>query len=194
MGAVYVACTEHSDGGGGSAKKRKHGSSRAAAELEDLTNTLVNNVRSRKDVSRNHGSNRESSDALSVTVLSTLPKPKAQSPVESTLPHFLGRSVESDLAYRGDRHIAEEPLVEWCLGQFFSADPSFRDQSKDTFGSYKIERGALGSHLALDRTAAEAIHLLPPKSGSGAAIVTGGDEKNNSLFGVLNHCETKMGR
>ena len=46
----------------------------------------------------------------------------------------------------------------------------------------------------MDRTAAEAIHLLPPKTGSGQALITGGNAMNNSLYGVLNRCKTRMGR
>mmetsp|Transcript_27365 Transcript_27365/g.61832 ORF Transcript_27365/g.61832 Transcript_27365/m.61832 type:complete len:693 (+) Transcript_27365:1-2079(+) len=79
-----------------------------------------------------------------------------------------------------------------CLGYFFSADPMHFDGSDDTRGSVRIVRGTLDSHLAIDRTAAEAIHLLPPRS-SGAALLQGGNDANNSLYGVLNQCKTKMG-
>lgn len=196
VGAIYVACTESTEqgGGGASAKKRKGAGSRAAAEVDDLLNRLISVLETRNDVAGSSRDGRHGEDALSVHVLPALAKPKAVDLADATLPHLLGCSVASHLAYRGDRHLAEEPLVRWCLGHHFAADPAFRDQSDATFGAYRLDRGALGSHLALDRTAAEAIHLLPPRSGSGAALLTGGDKSNNSLFGVLNHCKTKMGR
>jgi len=97
------------------------------------------------------------------------------------------------LAYRGDKRMAEEPMVTWVIGHLFNADRSLCDESDDSSGSCSVVSGTLHSHLALDRTASEAIHLFPPRNGSGAALLTGGNSSNNSLYGVLNHCQTKMG-
>jgi len=191
VGTVYVACTESSDAGDGTnGSSGKKGGKRAAAEVSELLSKLMNVVESRNDVSNSNSSN----DSISIHQLPTLSKPKATTLAESTLRHLLGGETSpAHLSYRGDKHLAEEPLVPWCLGHFLSADASYRDDSDDTLGTYYIAPGTLNSHLALDRTAAEAIHLLPPRSGSGAALITGGNGGNNSLFGVLNHCKTKMG-
>ncbi|KAL7540395.1 hypothetical protein ACHAXR_010075, partial [Thalassiosira sp. AJA248-18] len=192
VGSVYVACTESPDnatGGGGGGKNKK-----AAAEVTELFSKLMTVLESRNDISSSNDSGNDAS--ITIHQLPTLSKPKATTLAESTLRHLLGgdSSSESHISYRGSKHLAEEPLIQWCLGHFFSADPSFRDDGSDeSLGSYRIEAGTLKSHLALDRTAAEAIHLLPPRSGSGAALLTGGNGGNNSLFGVLNHCKTKMG-
>ena len=194
VGSVYVACTESpdGDGGGGGGNHGGKKASRAAAEVSQLMSKLVNVVESRNDVAN---SNDEGCvNDIAVHVLPTLSKAKATSLAESSLRHLLGgESSEAHVAYRGDKHLAEEPLISWCLGHFFSADASFRDEGDDALGTYRLVSGTLHSHLKLDRTAAEAIHLLPPRSGSGAALLTGGDVGNNSLFGVLNQCKTKMG-
>lgn len=132
---------------------------------------------------------------LAVRRAKPLARAKAAELATSSLQHLLGgRDSEAYLAHRGDKRASADPLVEWCVGHFFHADPLYRDATEETRGTYRIEAGTLGSHLSLDRTAAEAIHLLPPRSGSGAALITGGNGGNNSLFGVLNHCKTKMGR
>jgi len=46
----------------------------------------------------------------------------------------------------------------------------------------------MNSHLVLDRTASDAIHLLPPPTQVGVA-----NSPNTSLFGILNRCRTSMG-
>ncbi len=193
VGTVYVGCTEspesNQNNNNGGAKTKK-----AAAEVSELMSKLVNVIESRNDVTNNDDNGGTSND-ISVHVLPILSKGKATSLAEGTLRHLLGgETSEAHLAYRGDKHFAEEPLIQWCLGHFFNADPSYSDTSDDTLGTYRVEKGTLNSALALDRTAAEAIHLLPPRSGSGAALLTGGNQGNNSLFGVLNQCKTKMGR
>ena len=190
VGTVYVACTESPDDGKKSANNNSNSKGkRASAEVQELLSKLMNVLESRNDVS-----NDPSMDNISVHALPTLSKEKATSLAGSSLPHLLGgETSEASLAYRGDKHLAEEPMVQWCLGHYFSADRSYADNSDETMGTYRVEAGTLTSHLALDRTAAEAIHLLPPRSGSGAALLTGGNVGNNSLFGVLNQCKTKMG-
>ncbi len=209
VGTIYVACTEsggadykHGGSGGGSSttttttKGKKSGQ-----EVSELLSKLVTVLESRNDISNNSNCdgdhhNASSSSTTAVHELPPLSKSKAISLADSVLRHLLGgETSDAYLAYRGDRHLAEEPLLQWAMGYFFSADPSYRNESDDdTSGIYGVESGTLSSHLALDRTASEAIHLLPPRSGSGAALLTGGNVGNNSLFGVLNHCKTKMGR
>lgn len=188
VGTVYVASTESPDDNSNKTPDKKNGSKKSAAEIQELLSKLMVVLESRNDVSNGTGSD------LSVHVLSTLSKSKATSLADSTIIHLLGgETSEAHLAYRGDKHLAEEPMVQWCLGHYFSADRSYCDDSDETLGTYRIEAGTLTSHLALDRTAAEAIHLLPPRTGSGAALITGGNTGNNSLFGVLNQCKTNMG-
>jgi hypothetical protein len=201
-----VACTEggadtnsiilgggSSGGGSTSATKAK----KSGQEVSELLSKLVTVLESRNDISNNSNDDHQESSSSSISVheLPTLSKTKATSLANSTLRHLLGgETSDAHLAYRGDKHLATEPLLQWAMGYFFSADPSYRCESDDTCGMYGLESGTLSSHLALDRTASEAIHLLPPRSGSGAALITGGNMGNNSLFGVLNHCKTKMGR
>lgn len=208
VGTIYVACTEggadsnnnnFAGGGynGGSSSSSATKAKKSGQEVSELLSKLVTVLESRNDISNNSNGDghQESANSITVHELPTLSKTKATSLANSSLRHLLGgETSDAHLAYRGDKHLATEPLLQWAMGYFFSADPSYRSESDDTCGMYGLESGTLSSHLALDRTASEAIHLLPPRSGSGAALITGGNVGNNSLFGVLNHCKTKMGR
>jgi len=120
-----------------------------------------------------------------------LSKSKALSAVESSLPHLLGgESSPQYLAYRGDKRIANDECIPWTIGLFLNADPSYGNV--DAVGLHSLSFGTLSSTLTMDRTAAEAIHLLPPRNG-GESYMIGGNRNNNSLYGVLNQCLTKMG-
>ena len=236
VSTVYVACTEGGDfdagsgGGGGSGGGKKGcGAASASAEVAALLKRLASVVESRDDVAPGgRGGDGGDDDRVGATdgkidvrVLPSLSRSKATSLAESTLRRLLGgEGTEAHLAYRGDRHLAEEPMVLWCLGCLFSADggshfaPSSSHGGGDVDdcddddddgnggsarrggggGAYRLVPGTMGSHLSMDRTAAEAIHLLPPRTGSGQALITGGNAMNNSLYGVLNRCKTRMGR
>ena len=60
-------------------------------------------------------------------------------------------------------------------------------------GEYELVQGDISSHLTMDRTAMECINLLPPRHKGISNVVVGGSHENNSIFGVLNRCKTKMG-
>lgn len=198
VSTVYVACTESLDDNNhkneSSAKSKK-----STAEVSKVVQQLVNVIESRVDVSESNANDNydyddDNNSAMTVNVLPLLSKAKASSLAEQCLRHLLGgETSEAHLAYRGDKRMAEEPMVTWCLGHLFNADRSLCDESDGSEGSCRVVSGTLHSHLALDRTASEAIHLFPPRNGSGAALLTGGNSSNNSLYGVLNHCQTKMG-
>lgn len=194
VSTVYVACTESLDDSNSSEQQSK--SKRAAAEVSKIVQKLVHVIESRVDVSNSsvYDDYDDNNNAMSVNVLPMLSKAKANTLVEEGLRHLLGGEQSNQyLAYRGDKRMAEEPMVTWCLGYLFNADRSLCDESDDNEGTCSIMSGTLHSHLALDRTASEAIHLFPPRNGSGGALLTGGNSSNNSLYGVLNHCQTKMG-
>ena len=65
--------------------------------------------------------------------------------------------------------------------------------SESEEGDYELVEGDISSHLTMDRTAMECINLLPPRHKGISNVVVGGTQENNSIFGVLNHCKTKMG-
>ena len=192
VSTVYVACTENLDDRNNKESSAK--TKRTAGEVSKLVQQLVHVIESRVDVSESNVNGDEDNGTMVVNVLPNLSKAKAASLAEQCLRHLLGgETSERHLAYRGDKRLAEEPMVKWCLGHLFNADRSICDESDESEGSCNIISGTLHSHLALDRTASEAIHLFPPRNGSGAALLTGGNSSNNSLYGVLNHCQTKMG-
>jgi len=193
VSTVYVACTESLDDTNNTESSAK--SKKSAAEVSKVVQQLVHVIESRVDVSESSvNDNDGDTTVMTVNVLPTLTKAKATTIAEQCLRHLLGgETSEAHLAYRGDKRMAEEPMVTWVIGHLFNADRSLCDESDDSSGSCSVVSGTLHSHLALDRTASEAIHLFPPRNGSGAALLTGGNSSNNSLYGVLNHCQTKMG-
>ncbi len=77
----------------------------------------------------------------------------------------------------------ERPLATGCLAAILSSTVCNMDAEPDS--SCDIKLASLGMYTKLDSSAAEAVMLLPnpsaPKSRTG------------SIFGVLNHCKTKMG-
>lgn len=112
------------------------------------------------------------------------------------------------LAYRGDRRLMDDPLPKRALGllllRTYGASLPERGGGgapvllvdEASRGTCELAAGNLGSCLALDRTAAECINLLPPKGGAGsgaAAVLVGGTGSNNSILGVLDKCRTRMG-
>jgi hypothetical protein len=138
VSTVYVACTEGGDfdagsgggGGGGGGGKKDRGAASASAEVAALLKRLASVVESRDDVAPGGRGGDGDGDPdgatdgkIDVRVLPSLSRSKATSLAESTLRRLLGgEGTEAHLAYRGDRHLAEEPMVLWCLGCLFSAD------------------------------------------------------------------------
>lgn len=168
---VYLGCTEDV--------------SRGKDELGALMQKLAGVVESREDIYPS------ATEATVVNMLPYLSKNKAEQLVNQSLPHLLGGEGSAHyLAYRGDKRIATDESIAWTIGLFFSADPAH--SNVDMVGLHSIQHGTLTSRVTMDRTAADAIHLLPPRN-AGESLVIGGTSKNNSLYGVLNQCLTKMG-
>lgn len=112
--------------------------------------------------------------------------PKLPDSLHNLLQHLLSESTF--LAYRGAvvSDLSKKALELLLYGEGLVA------KADTTFHTCQWSQGVLSSHLVLDRTAAETIHLLPPPH-AGAAVVVGGSKSNNSLYGILNHCKTNMG-
>ena len=168
-------------------------------------------VRSRSDVGarppgHGGGSSAAAPDGL-CTVVRTLPKvlrgpAGAARYVDRTLARLLGgEGSDRSLSDRGDRSLRDDSLPQRAVGLLLHRevcsgcdDDGVGESSESESGAYEVEAGALDSYLTLDRTAAEAVNLLPPLRGSGTAeCVVGGKESNNSVYGVLNRCRTRMG-
>jgi DNA mismatch repair protein MSH2 len=169
---VYLGCCEDCSKGG------KH-------DMEVLMRKIAAVIESREDIAPS------SVEGTVVKILPFLNKNRALQLVDQSLPHLLGgESSPYYLSYRGDKRIASEDSISWALGLFFSADPAH--SNVETVGLHSLQSGTLTSRVSMDRTAAEAIHLLPPRNGVENHQV-GGNSGNNSLYGVLNQCLTKMG-
>ena len=88
------------------------------------------------------------------------------------------------LAYRGSRHFHtqdSQSLTKRTLGLLIQEEELL---SQGIEGKVEILTASLDSHLAMDRTAAESISLMPPPNNNAP---------NNSIYSVLNKCSTKMG-
>ena len=88
------------------------------------------------------------------------------------------------LAYRGSRHFHTQDvqtLTKRTLGLLIQEEELL---TLGIEGKIEILTASLDSHLAMDRTAAECISLMPP---------TNNKSPNSSIYSVLNKCSTKMG-
>jgi hypothetical protein len=115
--------------------------------------------------------------------------------LESTMQNLLVDHADAKLAYRGNTQLASSPKLQQGLMLWLRAQGLCSNTVDDSWtGCLQLETGVLTSHLSLDRTAAQCIHLLPPPN-AGMATVVGGTLQNNSLLGILsNPCHTKMGK
>ena len=116
----------------------------------------------------------EGDDHNLVTVHSTLAKPAN---LQDTLQHLLDEP--SFLAFRAT---VLEDIVQKSLSLLLNAQGISMTATPQ---SVVLEAGVMNSHLVLDRTASEAIHLLPQHGNN--------NSPNSSLFGILNRCRTSMG-
>jgi len=196
VGRVYVSCTESAELNAKSGKNHKQ--VRRAREISDLFTKIAEVIDSRTDIVISTNDSDDSSSNGLTQVVSTLPKPlhnpvSAVDYTDTTMRHILGgESSPNHLTYRGDKRLADDMLLKRALG-FLLHKEHISDHNEEDFGAYETKAGTLDSHLTLDRTAAEAINLLPPPHGGVATCVVGGDVNTNSLYGVLNKCKTKMG-
>jgi DNA mismatch repair protein MSH2 len=116
--------------------------------------------------------------------------------MESTLQQLLLEDADVQLAVRGNTQLSNGTLVQQGLQLFFQAQGWHSQIANDEtlLHTSKLQKGLMNSHLVMDRTAAESIHLLPPPN-QGVASVVGGHHSNNSLYGLLSKpCLTKMGK
>ncbi|KAL3920317.1 MAG: hypothetical protein SGILL_003322 [Bacillariaceae sp.] len=118
--------------------------------------------------------------------------------VQDSLSQLLVNTEEAQLAVRGNVKLSE-PLIRQGLslwlqseGLYHSGTSSIAAEAMEA--SVKVFAGVLTSHLVMDSTAAQAIHLLPPPN-DGVATVVGGTVHNNSLYGLLSKpCLTQSGK
>jgi DNA mismatch repair protein MSH2 len=182
LSVVHLGCTERTQ-----VKAGKNGPSpaavRRAQQVTDILSKLSNVISSRGDLTTTPSDDATKNDDL-VHVHSQLP---SHGDLEDTLQHVLGETAF--LSYRGS---VLDDLTQKCLALLLYGQGA-SGRTDATQNTCDFLAGVLSSHLVLDRTASEAIHLLPPPN-SGMASVVGGRPENNSLYGILNpHCVTKMG-
>jgi DNA mismatch repair ATPase MutS len=115
--------------------------------------------------------------------------------IESAISQVLLEDPDVQLAYRGNLQVTQG-LLQQGLALWLQAEGLHQPHnlSEEWMHSLKMQQGILNSHLVMDRTAAQCIHLLPPAN-AGVATVVGGHHHNNSLYGVLSKpCLTQIGK
>ena len=111
--------------------------------------------------------------------------------LESNLLSLLGGDESPRFRqFRNDTKLMDDLLAKQALSLLLLQE-NIRSESEE--GDYELVEGDISSHLTMDRTAMECINLLPPRHKGISNVVVGGTQENNSIFGVLNHCKTKMG-
>lgn len=101
------------------------------------------------------------------------------------------------LQFSGETRLQQNPAVSKALQFYFCCAGLWPHVADDgCLGSYCAIglHCHLKSHLVLDSTAADAIHLWPPAT-AGQLTVTGGNANNNSMAGMLtSNCCTATGK
>jgi len=153
-------------------------SSRKAKQVKEILEKTEALIASRNDLINQGDQGGE--------LTSIYPVPPKTDEVDDALKHIL--SETSYLQYRGSviEDLSLKSLALLLQGQGLTA----RTDVTDT--TCELQEGVMTSHMSLDRTASECIHLLPPAH-AGLAAVVGGKVHNNSLFGILNQCKTPVG-
>jgi Mismatch repair ATPase (MutS family) len=107
------------------------------------------------------------------------------------LPLLGGQDNPRFKQYQNDTKLVDDILSKQAIALLLLQENIHSESPED--GEYEIVQGSISSHLTMDRTAMECIHLLPPRHKGITNVVVGGSPENNSIFGVLNQCKTKMG-
>mmetsp|Transcript_7713 Transcript_7713/g.11036 ORF Transcript_7713/g.11036 Transcript_7713/m.11036 type:complete len:922 (-) Transcript_7713:55-2820(-) len=195
---VHVACTESAEG---DKNKANSASTRRADQVSDLLTKLSTMIQSRTDImasfSMDQGDQQQQQQGEEeefTNVLASLPSELHDiSRIDSILLSLVNgdEGSEAHLAYRGNVRL-QEGFVKKAMGLLLYGEQIWTHQEDEIVGTFEIVEGVMDSHMALDRTASECINLLPPPN-AGVASFVGGRQTNNSLFGVLNRCLTRMG-
>ena len=184
-----MAPSKNSNAGGSSVHKKK-----TKNRIERHVESLKDFIETRSDLHPNDGDLETSPLECHVH----LRVPVDSSRLDSIVSQLLVEDQDAKLAYRGNAQLAHNGRLQQGLSLWLHAQGLLSNQvamdHNSVAGSFKIETGVLTSHLALDRTAAQCIHLLPPAT-AGEATYIGGSAQNNSLLGILSRpCLTKMGK
>ena len=160
--------------------------------MQSLLNKISSVINSRTDILAPDATdgatltNLEAKLPQSISNISTLSQQ-----LESDLHSLLGGDNSSSFKqYKNDTKLIDDMLSKQALS-YLILQENLQSNSED--GEYEILSGDLTSHLTLDRTAMECINLLPTRHAGISNVVVGGSQSNNSIFGVLNQCKTRMG-
>jgi len=195
VGVVHIACNESGDvkstddnGTGSSNTKNRQ----KRVEVSNLLSKLAGVIDSRRDILPHHFDE----ESTLANIIKTLPREisnlnSLSHHLSSTMKFILGDESDSRYQkYKNDTKLMSDNLSKQAIGLLLHAE-SIRSNENDQ-GCYEICKADLQSHLAMDRTAMDCINLLPPKH-KGISSDMGGNQSNNSIYGILNHCKTKMG-
>jgi len=192
-GVVHLSCTESAEVTTKTTDNKKQ--QKRGREISSLLAKVENLINSRRDILPANSDN----DSTLTNVIPTLPKEISKADALSRsmnsmlLPLLGGETSPRFLAYKNDTKLIDDILSKQCLGLLLQMENIASRSDGDGDGSYELSSGDLTSNLTMDRTAMECINLLPSSHMGISSVVVGGRQSNNSIFGVLNHCKTKMG-
>lgn len=107
--------------------------------------------------------------------------------IDEWMKTLLVENSPQHLAYNGSRHFTDGAvMVQKTLGVLIREEELLN--LDDIVGKISVSAASLSSHLAMDRTAAESINLVPDINHHSGSSTT-----NSSIYSVLNQCKTKMG-
>jgi len=191
-GVVHLSCTESAECSAKSTENKTQ--QKRGREIARLLAKVENVINSRRDILPANSND----DSILTNLISTLPKEISKidalsRSMDSTLVALLGGETSPRfLSYKNDTKLMDDVLSKQSLGLLLHMENIASHSDGDGNGKYEISSGDLTSSLTMDRTAMECINLLPSNH-MGISSVVGGCQSNNSIFGVLNHCKTRMG-
>lgn len=208
VNVIHVACTDYNLNSMNKAKPGDAASALKNMQVEKVLDNLCQMLRDRKDLTEQTVALHESSSEppSSLVNLHTKAIPSAD---PARLKQLLEQMLVSEngdgsllnraaLRVAGDVELVHHSLISRGLVLYMQSTGLWQTNTsslpEEHQSRYEIDAGKLDSHLVLDRTAAEAIHLWPPAN-AGQAVVTGGRAQTNSLAGLISqHTSTVQGK
>eukprot|EP00557_Chaetoceros_sp_GSL56_P006597 CAMPEP_0176487796 /NCGR_PEP_ID=MMETSP0200_2-20121128/6342_1 /TAXON_ID=947934 /ORGANISM="Chaetoceros sp., Strain GSL56" /LENGTH=923 /DNA_ID=CAMNT_0017884687 /DNA_START=354 /DNA_END=3125 /DNA_ORIENTATION=- len=197
VGVVHLSCNERTEVGSSATSTTGKGSSKRVKEVQNLLTKLSNVINTRKDILFHDSAEPNDNDTILTNVLSSLPanisntKSLPNQLESNLLPLLGGQDSLRFKQYQNDTKLMDDVQSKQAIALLLLQENIHAESPEDS--EYELVHGSISSHLTMDRTAMECIHLLPPRHEGISNVIVGGSPENNSIFGVLNHCKTKMG-
>jgi DNA mismatch repair protein MSH2 len=190
---VHVGCNESIKLNSSSSSMNKSQQLRSQ-EISDLLSKVATVINTRNDILPLNAND----ESVSTNIIENLPNDISNASniqLDSILSPLLGGASNPRFqAYKNDTNIMDDTLIQQGIAFLvYMENLKCQSDSDDSLGEYELAAGDLTSFLLMDRTAMECINLLPSSHDGISSLLIGGTQSNNSIFGILNKCKTKMG-